>query len=91
MRNYEAVFVFRPEDELYNQGKQLVQEQFEKAGVAVSKEEDMGSRDLAYAVKNEERGHYFCYEARIEPEKVAELNAAIRLMDPVLKCLFVRQ
>ena len=91
MRNYEAVFVFRPEDEIYNRGRQLVQEEFSKAGVSIVKEDDMGSRELAYKVKNEDRGHYFCYEAQIEPEKITELTAAIRLMDPVLKCLFVRQ
>jgi small subunit ribosomal protein S6 len=91
MRKYEAVFVFRPEDEIYKQGKLLVQDEFSKAGASIEKEDDMGSRELAYQVKNENRGHYHCYEAQIEPEKITELTAAIRLMDPVLKCLFVRQ
>ena len=91
MRDYEAVFVFRAEDDLYNQGKTLVQEEFSKAGVTVSKEEDMGSRELAYPVKSETRGHYYLYEAQIEPDKLEGLNTAIRLMDPVLKCLFVKK
>ena len=91
MRDYEAVFVFRPEDEHFTQGKNLVQEQFTGAGVTIAQEEDMGNRDLAYPVKREMRGHYYVYHAQIEPEKIEELNGAIRLMEPVLKCLFVRK
>lgn len=91
MRDYDAVFVFRSEDELYKQGKNLVQEEFTKAGVSISNEEDMGNRELAYLVKGENRGHYYFYDIKVEPDGVAPLNASIRLMDPVLKCLFVRR
>ena len=69
MRDYEAVFVFRPEDELYGQGKQLVQEELAKAGATVVKDEDMGNRELAYEIKSETRGHYHLYEAQIPPDK----------------------
>lgn len=90
MRDYEAVFLFRPEEDVYNQGKNLVQEEFSKAGVSVSGEEDMGNRELAYTVKGEDRGHYYLYKVQAEPEKVEGLSAAARLMDSVLKFLFVR-
>ena len=91
MRDYEAVFVFRSEDELYGRGKQLVTEEFGKAGVQITTEEDMGNRELAYPIKSESRGHYYFYDAQIPPEKIVDINAAVRLMEPVLKCLFVRK
>lgn len=91
MRNYEAVFVFRSEDELYNSGRQLIKEEFEKSGVNVLKEEDMGNRDLAYPVQKESTGHYYFYQAEIEPEKVIDITTSIKLFNQVLKYLFVRQ
>ena len=90
MRDYEAVFLFRPEEDVYNKGKNLVQEEFSKAGATVSGEEDMGNRELAYTVNGEDRGHYYLYKVQVEPDKVEELSAAARLMEPVLKSLFVR-
>ncbi len=90
MREYEAVFVFRAEDELFKQGKNLVQEQFKQSNVSVAKEEDLGVRDLAYSVKGEDRGHYYLFVAQAEPEVIAEINESIRLVEPVLKHLFVR-
>jgi len=91
MRAYEAIFVFRPEDELYNKGKELIKQELENASATIVKEEDMGARDLAYTVKKETRGHYHFYEAQIEPQKVEEIAKSIRLMDSVLKYLFVRK
>ncbi len=91
MRNYEAVFVFRAEDELYNQGKQLVADELAKVGATIVKEEDMGNRELAYEIKSETRGHYHFFETQIPPEKLAGLDAAVRLMSPVLKYLFVKK
>ena len=90
MRNYEAVFVFRAEDELFKQGKTLVQEAFVNAKVEIQKEEDMGSRDLAYPIGQETRGHYYFYGIQADPQCLAELSQATKLIDPVLKHLFVR-
>ena len=91
MRDYETMFVFRPEDEAYGAGKQLLTEEFGKAGVVISKEEDMGNRELAYPIGSETRGHYHFYDAQISPDRIAELSAAVKLMDPILKSLFVRK
>ncbi len=91
MREYEAVFVFRAEDELFNQGKNLVQEQFKQSNVSIVKEDDLGVRDLAYSVKSEDRGHYYLYVTQAESETMNQLNESIRLVEPVLKHLFVRK
>ncbi len=91
MRAYEAIFVFRAEDELYTKGKELITGEFERVEAKVIKEDDMGSRELAYEVKNENRGHYHLYDVQIDQLKIDEMSKAIRLMEPVLKHLFVRK
>ena len=91
MRDYEAVFIFRQEMDLFNQGKQQILEEFGNAGVTITKEEDMGTRELAYPVKKETSGHYYLFVAQIEPEKVNEISQAVKLVDPVLKHLFARK
>ena len=91
MREYEAIFVFRAEDELYKQGMELIKGEFDRVEAKITKEEDIGARDLAYAVKKETRGHYRLYKAEIDPYKIDEMSKAIKLMDPVLKHLFVKK
>ena len=91
MRAYEAIFVFRAEDELYAKGKELIKGEFDRVDAKIVKEDDLGSRDLAYEVKNENRGHYHFFEAQLDPEKIDEMSKSIRLMEPVLKHIFVRK
>ena len=91
MRAYEAIFVFRGEDELYTKGRELIKGEFERVEADIIKEDDMGARELAYEIKGETRGHYHFYEVKIDPLKIDEMSKAIRLFDPVLKHLFVRK
>ena len=91
MRAYEAIFVFRAEDELYKQGMELIKNEFDRVEAKIIKEDDMGARELAYAIKKETRGHYHFFAAEIEPDKVNDMSTAIKLFDPVLKHLFVKK
>lgn len=91
MRNYEAVFIFRPEDENYKTGLASVTEELKKAGAVISKEEDMGPRELAYPIKKETRAHYYCFYAQINPESIIGIEKAVKLNKDVLKYLFVRK
>lgn len=91
MREYEAIFIFRAEDELYAKGRELITGEFKTAKAKILKEDDMGSRELAYPIENETRGHYHLYEAEMEPEKLESITQSIKLMEPVLKYLFVKK
>ena len=91
MRAYEAIFIFRAEDELYKQGIKLIKNEFDRVEAKIIKEDDMGARELAYAVKKESRGHYHFFEAEIDPYKVNDMSNAIKLIGPVLKHLFVKK
>lgn len=91
MRNYEFTVIFRANDDNVSKGKELVKAEFEKAGVAVTKEEDHGVRILAYTIKKEDKGHYLYFELKAEPETITKLEKDLNLMSPVLKFLFVRK
>lgn len=91
MRSYEAVFIFRPEEDVYTKGLELMKEELKKAEAVVSKEEDLGVRAFAYPIKKENRGHYHCFYIEGNPESISGLNRTIRLTKEVLKHLFVRK
>lgn len=91
MRNYEAVFIFRPDEDVYTKGLQLMKDGLNKAGAVISKEEDLGVRELAYPMKKETHGHYYCFYIEGNPESISNLDRTIRLTKEVLKHLFVRK
>lgn len=89
MNNYEIVFVFKDDEEAYKNGKAFVADELAKIGATITKDEDMGSRDLAYMVKKETRGHYHIYFFQADPEKISALDRSFRMNVEVLKYLIV--
>jgi small subunit ribosomal protein S6 len=91
MRNYEAVLIFKPEGELFVQGREFVKGLFNDNGCKVVNEEEMGERDLAYEIKKNNRGVYVLYEFESEPENIQTFDKALKLRGEVLKYLFIRK
>ena len=91
MTSYEATFVFRPEAEATERGKQAVQDIFAKAAVRTVGEDDIGERALAYPIAKQDRGHYTWYEIESDPQRVQGLYQAAGLLPDVLKCFIVRR
>lgn len=91
MRKYEAILIYRAEDELMNKGKEIVKAELEKVGSKVLKEDDMRLRELAYPIKKQTKGHYFLYDLEMEPEKVIEVEKVIKMSSEILKYLFVKK
>ena len=91
MRNYEVMTVFQTKEDIFSKGKEVVREELVKAGAEITKEEDLGERDLAYPVKKQTRGHYILFEAAIKPEKIADIDKSLKLHGEVMKYLFVRK
>ncbi len=90
MRQYELVAVFPPEEELFRQGKEAVAGELAKQGAADVKETDMGDRQLAYAIKKKERGHYILFTMNLDPQNVTPAEKMFKLNPNLLKYLFVR-
>jgi small subunit ribosomal protein S6 len=91
VRTYEAVYVFRPEADLIEKGRQAIKEEYSRVGATVAREQDMGERQLAYVVDKQERGHYYLFVSEIDPDKVGELENSLKLRPELLKYLFVRK
>lgn len=91
MRNYEVMTLFSTKEDILAKGKEIVREELTKAGASITKEDDMGERDLAYPVRKQTRGHYILFEAAIEPEKISEIDKSLKLHNEVMKYLFVRK
>ena len=91
MTSYEATFVFRPEAEATERGKQAVQDIFARAATRISGEDDVGERALAYPIAKQDRGHYTRYEIETDPQSVQGIYQAAGLLPEVLKCFIVRR
>ncbi len=91
MRAYEFTVIFRPEDDAYKNGYEGLKKLIEKYGFSITKDDDMGVRDLAYTVKKTDRGHYRYIELDAAPEKIVEIDRELKLMQDVLKFLFVKK
>ena len=91
MRKYEVMCVFRPEDEIFNRGRDDVRSEITKLDIKIDKEEDMGARTLAYQIKDKTQGHYYLYVTDMLPEKVVEIEDALRHKPELLRSMVVRQ
>ncbi|MEX2444398.1 MAG: 30S ribosomal protein S6 [Alkalispirochaeta sp.] len=91
MRTYEAMCVFRADQETFNSGVEAVRAELNKLGATIDKEEDMGVRTLAFPIKKELQAHYYYYVCQMEPEQAHQTEAPMRLKNQLLRFLMVRQ
>ena len=91
MRTYEAMCVFRPEDETFTRGKDVVREELTKLDAKVIREEDMGLRTLAYPIQKTHQAHYFYFVVEMEPEKAHVTENALKLKTELLRFMMVKQ
>ncbi len=89
MKEYEFTIIFESNEEMTAKGLELVEKEFTNNQVEIIKHDDMGVRSLAYPIKKQDKGHYHYYELSADPSVIEGLSASYRLMQPVMKFLFV--
>jgi small subunit ribosomal protein S6 len=89
MRNYEFTVIFDANEDQTAKGLDLILAEFNAAQVEITKQEDMGVRNLAYPIRKQEKGHYQFMELTADPAIINGFNNSFKLMTPVLKFLFV--
>ncbi|HKM07215.1 MAG TPA: 30S ribosomal protein S6 [Sphaerochaeta sp.] len=89
MRNYEFTIIFDANEDKTKSGLELVTSLFEKAGVEITKQEDMGVKYLAYDIKKQEKGHYVYFEMKADPSTIIGFEKEFLLNTSILKFLFV--
>jgi small subunit ribosomal protein S6 len=91
-RNYETVFITNPNTtearltELHNRTKQTI----EASKGKILNLDDWGKRKLAYPIKKETKGHYYCLTYNADTACVAELERSMRINEDVVRFLTVK-
>ena len=93
MRDYEVLYIVRAdlEDDKVQDIVKRVNTLIEKAGGSVERTNVWGKRKLAYEVKHQKEGSYVLQDFQIGPERVPELEAALKITEEVLRHLIVRK
>lgn len=92
MREYELVLVIDPEieDEQVSATVDRMKQLVTSRGGEVTNVNPWGKRRLSYPIKSRTEGNYVVTHFRIDPSQAAELEAALRLSEEVLRHLLVR-
>jgi small subunit ribosomal protein S6 len=93
LRDYEVLYIVRPDldDEKVQDAVKRVNSLIERSGGAASSTNLWGKRKLAYEVKHQKEGIYVLQDFQIGPERVPELEAALKITEEVLRHLIVRK
>ncbi len=92
MRNYQMVFIIHPEfdEDQANEVISDVKDLISRNDGEVTKVEPWGLRKLAYPIQKQHEGRYVLIELELAPEKVADIERVLNLMEPVIRQLIVR-
>ena len=93
MRNYEIMFVVRPnlEDEATNVVAENMKKVLESKKATVNEVVNMGRRELAYEVKKFNNGSYFLFKVTGDKEAVKEFDRVANINEDVIRHLIVKK
>jgi len=93
LRDYEILFIVRPEldEEQVQQAVASVGKLIENLGGAVQKTDVWGRRRLAYEVRHLREGQYVLTDFQVDPARVPEMEATLKISDTVFRHLIVRK
>ena len=93
MRDYEVLYIVRADldDDKVQDVIKRVNTLIERAGGAAERTNLWGKRKLAYEVKHQKEGSYVLQDFKIEPDRVPELEAGLKITEEVLRHLIVRK
>jgi small subunit ribosomal protein S6 len=93
LREYEILYIVRADldDDKVQDIIKRVNTLIEKAGGSLERTNIWGKRKLAYEVKHQKEGSYVLQDFQIGPDRVPELEAALKITEEVLRHLIVRK
>ncbi len=93
MRDYEVLYIVRADldDDKVQEVVKRVNTLIERSGGAAERTNLWGKRKLAYEVKHQKEGSYVLQDFRIDPQRIPELEAALKITEEVLRHLIVRK
>jgi len=92
MRNYEIIFIVRPDVTEEDVDKLIAQMEGVVAGTGgkLEKVEKLGRRRLAYRVRKQREGFYVLFRLQGSGDTVKEFERRLKVIDTVIKYLSVR-
>lgn len=92
-RDYEILYIVRPDvdEEQLAEAVSSVDRLIANLGGTTLKTEIWGRRRLAYEVRHFREGQYVLTDFRLDPNRVPEMEAALRIHETVFRHLIVRK
>ena len=93
MRDYEVLYIVRADfdDEKVQDAVKRVNTLIERSGGTAERTNLWGKRKLAYEVKHQKDGAFVLQDFQLEPERIPELEAGLKITEEVLRHLIVRK
>jgi small subunit ribosomal protein S6 len=93
LRDYEVLYIVRPDldDEKVQDAVKRVNTLIERSGGTTERTNLWGKRKLAYEVKHQKEGAYVLQDFQLNPDRVPELESALKITEEVLRHLIVRK
>ena len=93
MRDYEVLYIVRADldDDKVQDAVKRVNTLIERSGGTVERTNLWGKRKLAYEVKHQKEGSYVLQDFQLDPNRVPELEAGLKITEEVLRHLIVRK
>ena len=93
MKNYEVMFVVRPnlEDEATNVVAENMKKVLEGKKATINEVVNMGRRELAYEVKKFNNGSYFLFKITGDKEAVKEFDRVANINEDIIRHIVVKR
>jgi len=93
LRDYEVLYIVRADldDDKVQDVVKRVNTLIERSGGTAERTNLWGKRKLAYEVKHQKEGSYVLQDFSIGPDRIPELEAALKITEEVLRHLIVRK
>ena len=93
LRDYEILYIVRPDldEDQVQEAVGSVDKLIVNLGGATVKTDVWGRRRLAYEVRHLREGQYVLTDFRIDPARVPEMEATLKISDAVFRHLIVRK
>ncbi len=91
MRTYEYLYIFDPQEENVAKTIEEIKKDYEKIGVRLIKEEEMGKRRLAYEIDKKTDGFYYLTQIEVDDfTKMQEFEKDLTLNPIVIRFMKVK-
>lgn len=93
LRDYEILYIVRPDldEEKFAEAVGSVDRLIGSLGGSTVKTDVWGRRRLAYEVRHLREGQYVLTDFQIDPQRVPEMEATLKISDSVFRHLIVRK